>query len=153
MHIPLIVYGDSLSIVLTKDAAQMNEKELTKKYYMHRQSVTYCMLCYVLDRVYLLFDLRLVNKFSKQVELSKNVSISCALQATLRSTRSIVVIKHVIEFSVSEITPSSLINLCIQTASLAVSLRVTYSTSIVGSTIVSCLKLFQLTAPPYLTLT
>ena len=46
-------------------------------------------------------------------------------------------------------TPSSLTNFFIQTASLAASEAAMYSDSVVESAVVSCLELFQLTAPPF----
>jgi hypothetical protein len=47
-------------------------------------------------------------------------------------------------------TPSSIRNFLIQTPSFAASKATMYSASIVESATVSCLELFQLTAPPFI---
>ena len=46
-------------------------------------------------------------------------------------------------------TPSLVMNFLSQIASLAASKATMYSDSVVESTVVSCLELFQLTAPPF----
>ncbi|KAK8690667.1 hypothetical protein V6N13_074198 [Hibiscus sabdariffa] len=61
---------------------------------------------------------------------------------------SIVVTIEIYNIDMLGITPNSVMNFLIQTASLAASLVAIYSASVVESATMSCFELFQLTAPP-----